>query len=149
MLDPTRSWGEATALALQYDVSRKFLYTLTARAAQGLRNALTAQPPGPKPEANILVVDDEALRQAMVVLATAVPGTVRGIQLTLELLFHHHCAVGLISQTLQDAGEQAQRYNAGIALPIPVLGEDEARAAVKAMRTVRAFMRPKLGLPLS
>jgi len=123
MLDPARPWGEATALARQYDVSRKFLYALASRAEQALLNALAPQPPGPQPEANALVVDGEMLRRAVVILATAVPGTVRGIQLALELLFHRHCAVGLISQTLQGAGEQAQRHNAGITLPVPVLGE--------------------------
>ena len=123
MLDPARPWGEATALARQHDVSRKFLYTLASRTQQSLLNALAPQPPGPQPEANALVVDGEMLRRAVVILATAVPGTVRGIQLALELLFHRHCAVGLISQTLQGAGEQAQRHNAGITLPVPVLGE--------------------------
>jgi hypothetical protein len=40
-------------------------------------------------------------------------------------------------------------YAVDIRYPSEFATKDEARAAVKAMRTVRAFMRQKLGLPLS
>jgi len=59
----------------------------------------------------------------MVVLSTAVPGTIRGIQLALELLFGRHCASGLLSETLQAYGEAARQYNARLTVPLPVLGE--------------------------
>jgi HEPN domain-containing protein len=40
-------------------------------------------------------------------------------------------------------------YAVDIRYPSEFATKDEARAAVKAMRTVRAFLRQKLGLPLS
>lgn len=123
MLNPSRPWGEVTELAREHHVSRKFLYGLARGAEQAILEALTPQQPGPRPEAGPLVVDREFLQRAIIILATAIPGTVRGIQLALELLFYKHRAVGLISETLQGAGQKAQRYNAEIALPVSVLGE--------------------------
>jgi hypothetical protein len=59
----------------------------------------------------------------MLVLATVLPGSMRGIQLTLELLFGRHCALGLLSESLQAYGEVARQYNAQLTIPLPVLGE--------------------------
>ena len=123
MLNPHRPWGEVTGLGREYNVSRKFLYELANKAKQALLEALAPQQRGPRPEADTWVVDREFLQRAIVILATAVPGTVRGIQLALELLFNKHRAVGLVSEILQRVGQEAQRYNAGIALPVSVLGE--------------------------
>lgn len=123
MLSPKRQWGEASALARLHHVSRKFLYELAGHAEQALLAALAAQPPGPKPHIDSMVVDRAFLQRAIITLATAVPGTIRGIQLVLQLLFERHCALGLISQTLQAAGEAAQRENAQAQFPLPVLGE--------------------------
>jgi len=123
MLSPQRQWGEVSALARLHHVSRKFLYQLAGRARQTLLAALAAQPPGPHSHSDSIVVDRTFLRRAIITLATAVPGTVRGIQMVLQLLFDHHCALGLISETLQAAGEAAQRENAHMQCPLPVLGE--------------------------
>jgi nucleotide-binding universal stress UspA family protein len=144
MLNPSRPWGEVTALARQYGVSRKFLYVLRDKAARALREGLAPQPCGPKPRADVVIVDRAFLQRAMVILATAIPGTVRGIQLALELLFDTHRAVGLISQTLQAAGRAAEAHNAELEVPMPVLGEaDEIFQARRPCLTVvdgRSFL---------
>jgi len=123
MLDPMRTWGEVSQLARQYGVSRKFLYELCAQARHALQSALAPKQAGRKPQPAQLVIDRSFLHRAMIVLATALPGTVRGIQLVLELLFERHCANGLISETLQAYGEAARQYNAQLTIPLPVLGE--------------------------
>jgi hypothetical protein len=123
MLDPTRMWGEVSQLAREYGVSRRFLYKMGARAEQALQSALAPQPAGRKPRTTELVVDRAFLDRALIVLVTAVPGTIRGIQLVLELLFGRHCANGLLSETLQAYGEAARQYNAQLTIPLPVLGE--------------------------
>jgi hypothetical protein len=123
MRDPSRTWGEVSRLARTYGVSRKFLYGLGAQAEQALQSALAPKQAGRKPKATQLVVDRSFLRRAMLVMVTAVPGTIRGIQLALELLFERHCATGLLSETLRAYGEVAQQYNAQLTIPLPVLGE--------------------------
>ena len=123
MLNPGRQWGEVSALARLHHVSRKFLYELAGQAQQALLAALVAQSPGPQPRTEGMVVDRAFVQRAIITLATAIPGTIRGIQLVLQLLFDRHCALGLICQTLQAAGEAAQRENAQTQFPVPVLGE--------------------------
>ena len=123
MLDPTREWGEVSQLARAYGVSRKFLYELGGQVQQALHDTLAPKPAGRKPLRTELVVDRAFLDRAKIVLVTAVPGTIRGIQLVLELLFGRHCANGLISETLQAYGEAARQYNAQLTIPLPVLGE--------------------------
>jgi hypothetical protein len=86
MLDPARPWGEASPLAREYGVSRKFLYQLRAQSEQALCEALTPQPAGRQPQRAVLTVNRAFLCRAMLVLATAMPGTIRAIQLVLELL---------------------------------------------------------------
>lgn len=123
MLDPTRRWGEVSQLAREYGVSRKFLYELHTQAQQALQSALAPKQAGRKPQSTQLMVNRAFLHRAMIVLATALPGTIRGIQLALELLFERHCANGLLSETLQAYGEAARQYNAQLTVPLPVLGE--------------------------
>jgi hypothetical protein len=123
MCDATRTWGEVSQLARKYGVSRKFLYELGERTRQALQDALAPKQAGRKPQATPLVVDRLFLRRAMLVMVTALPGTIRGIQLALELLFGQHCATGLLSETLQAYGEAARQYNAQLTVPVSVLGE--------------------------
>jgi len=123
MLNPGRMWGEATALAEKYQVSRKFLYELQAKARSVLEQVFAPQAPGPKPDSEVLVVDRDLLQRAILVLTTAVPGTTRGIQLALEVLFGQTRSVGFIHQTLQQAGKAAASHNTRISVPLPVLGE--------------------------
>jgi hypothetical protein len=123
MLDTTRRWGEASQLAREYGVSRKFLYELAEQTEQALERALAPKQAGRKPQSTAVVVDRAFLHRAMLVLATVLPGSMRGIQLALELLFGRHCALGLLSETLQAYGEVARQYNAQLTIPLPVLGE--------------------------
>jgi hypothetical protein len=123
MLNTARKWGEVSQLARENDVSRKFLYELAAQAEKALEGALAPKQTGRKPQSTPLVVDRAFLHRAMLVLATVLPGSMRGIQLTLELLFGRHCALGLLSETLQAYGEAARQYNAQLIVPLPVLGE--------------------------
>jgi hypothetical protein len=123
MLDSEREWGKVSELARQYGVSRKFLYEMAARARQSLQKALAPKQAGRKPQTTHLVVDGAFLDRAVLVLATALPGSMRGIQMVLELLFGRHCAIGRLSETLQTYGEMARQYNAQLIVPLPVLGE--------------------------
>jgi hypothetical protein len=123
MLDPARVWGEVSQLAREYDVSRKFLYELAAQTEQALEEALAPKQAGRKPQSTALVVDRAFLHRAVLVLATVLPGSMRGIQLALELLFGRHCAIGRLSEILQVYGEAARQYNAQLTVPLPVLGE--------------------------
>ena len=123
MLDPERAWGKASELARQYGVSRKFLYKVAGRAQQALQRTLAPQPVGRRPQTTQVVIDSAFLERAMLVLVTALPGSMRGIQLALELLFGRHCALGRLSETLQTYGEMARQYNAQLTVPLPVLGE--------------------------
>jgi hypothetical protein len=123
MLNPDRLWGEVTALAQKYEVSRKFLYALQAKGRSALEQVFEPQTPGPKPLSQGLVVDRALLHQAMVVLSTVVPGTLRGIQLALDLLFGQTRSLGYIQQTLHQAGATAALQNRRISVPLAVLGE--------------------------
>jgi hypothetical protein len=123
MLDTRREWGKVSELARQYGVSRKFLYKTAAQAQQALQSALAAKQAGRKAQTTHLVVDGAFLDRAMLVLATVLPGSMRGIQMVLELLFERHCAIGRLSERLQTYGEMARQYNAQFTVPLPVLGE--------------------------
>ena len=70
-----------------------------------------------------MTINDYLVCRAILVLATAMPGTLRAIQLVLELLFGRHCALGFISEKLQACGEAAERYNATLQVPEAVLAE--------------------------
>jgi hypothetical protein len=123
MLAPSRSWGQVSTLAKKYGVSRKFLYQLNTTMREALEAALQAKPAGRKPKVESVMIDQAFLNRAMLVLATVVPGTVRTIQLVLELLFDEHKSIGVISETLQAFGEAAQDYNATLRTALPMLGE--------------------------
>jgi hypothetical protein len=123
MLNPSRPWGEVSELAREYGVSRKFLYQLRDRGQQTLQEALAPRAPGRKADVSVLTVDHTFVHLAILVLAVVLPGTIRGIQLVLELLFGKHCAIGMISETLQACGQVAQQQNAELEIPLPVLGE--------------------------
>lgn len=123
MLDPSRPWGLVTDLAREHHVSRKFLYQQRDKAEAGLLTTLAAQPPGPKPESAMLMVNKEHLQRSIVTLATAVPASIWGIQVCLEEVLGTHRSTGFISQTLKQAGEAASQQNRLLALPQPVLGE--------------------------
>jgi len=67
----------------------------------------------------------------------------------LEVLLGLITPIGTDFEFIRDLLLLLNDYAVDIRYPSEFATKDEARAAVKAMRTVRAFMRQKLGLPLS
>jgi hypothetical protein len=124
MLAPraARGWGRVTALAAEYQVSRSWLYELCDRGREALLAALAPQAPGPRPPVTTVTLDSAFIQRAIAILATQ-PGSVRGIQQGLDLLFQAPRSVGYISQTLTALGAQAALQNAALQVPLPVLAE--------------------------
>jgi hypothetical protein len=98
---------------------------------------------GPLGKRKEVTIDRAFLRRTVTVLSM-LKGSVRDIQLGLELLFDVHRSVGHISETLQESGAAAGVYNASIQIPLPVLGElDEIFQGRKPCLTVvdgRSFL---------
>jgi hypothetical protein len=119
---PEREWGRVTELAHIYAVSRTCLYNLRDRALDVLVSALSPRKPGPKPPEASLEIDRAFIQRAICVMPL-LKGSIRDIQHGLSLLFGVKRSVGYISQTLTAAGEQAEAYNLGMTVPLPILGE--------------------------
>ncbi len=119
---PEREWGHATYLADTYNISRTMLYELRDRAREGLIASLTPRKPGGQPEEETVIIDRDFLRRAITVLSV-LSGSVRDIQLGLELLFGVSRSEGLISETLQAVGAAEEDYNASLEPTQPMLGE--------------------------
>jgi transposase-like protein len=145
MLVPTevRGWGRASELAREYDISRSLLYRFKDRVQAALETALKPKPVGRPAEEKLLRVDRDTVRTAIAVMPV-LSGSVRNIQMGLELLLGVHRSVGYISQTLRAAGQAAERQNDGMRVPLPVLGEaDEIFAGRQPCLTVvdgRSFL---------
>ena len=124
MLTPcaVRGWGRATALAAAHQISRTRLYELRDCGRAALLAALAPQPPGPRPSVTTVTVDRPYIERAIAVLATQ-RGSVRGVQLGLELLFQTSRSLGYISQTLTALGARATAQNDACGVPLPVLAE--------------------------
>jgi len=124
MLTPraARGWGRVTALATEYQVSRTRLYELRDSGRAALLAALAPQTPGPRPAVTTVTVDQAFIERTLAILATQ-RGSVRSIQLGLDLLFQTSRSVGYISQTLTKLGARAAQQNATQAVPLPVLAE--------------------------
>lgn len=123
MLSPFRPWGEVTRLAEEYGVSRKFLYGLRDKALAAISLGLLPQKPGRKANSHVLQVDRAFIRRAIAVFLSVVPGTVRTIQLVLELLFGVHRSVGTICQTAQEVGQAAAEHHQSLPLNLLALAE--------------------------
>lgn len=123
MLNPERSWGQVTDLAREHGVSRKFLYELQEKASIVLAEALQPQAAGRRPNRRQLVIDEAFVQRAIAACMSIVPGTVRTVQMLLDLLLGVRRSVGYISQRAQELGAAAQTYQQGLSLPIPVLAE--------------------------
>lgn len=123
MLDPMREWGKVTDLSREYDVSRKFLYELRDKAGQSILEALTAKEPGRRANSQMIEINDSFVRRAIAISLSVVPGTIRSVQLLLNLLLGVHRATGYISQTAKKIGSEALEYNQGLSLPILALAE--------------------------
>lgn len=117
-----RGWGRVTELARIHGVSRTRLYQLKEKARRMFTAALTPKNPGPQANSNELRVDEALIKKAISTFPL-VKGSVRDIQVGLELLFGVQRSVGYISQTLQEAGARAAQYNAQIVAQQPVQAE--------------------------
>lgn len=124
MLGPIseRGWGRATELAQAYGISRTLLYQFRDRVWEAVLQALAPRKPGPYEEQKGVRLDKKFLGRAITVLSM-LKGSVRDIQLGLDLLFNVQRSVGYISETLQEMGLAAAAYNAQIQIPLAVLGE--------------------------
>jgi len=123
MLDPDRPWGMVTELSRKYGVSRKFLYELRDKAAMSISEALLPKKRGRKANSNLIEIDDSFVRKSIAVCLSVVPGTIRTVQLLLDLLFDVQRSTGYISQTAKKIGADALEYTQGLSLPILALAE--------------------------
>lgn len=143
MINPDRSWGVVTELAKAYGVSRTLLYKTRDRVTLAIDQALTPCESGRPHCDQALIVDKPFIRRVIATLPL-LKGTVRDIQLGLGLMFGVSRSVGYISQTLASTGEKAKEVNAGISIPLSVLGEaDEIFQGRKPCLTVvdgRSFL---------
>ena len=138
-----RGWGKASELADKYGVSRSLLYHFKDRVQAALESALKPKAVGRPAKTKVLQIDRDTVRKAIVVMPM-LTGSVRNIQLGLELLFGEHRSLGYISQTLQAAGQAATAYNEKTRISLRVLGEaDEIFAGRQPCLTVvdgRSFL---------
>jgi hypothetical protein len=138
-----RGWGRASELAQEYGISRSLLYQIKDRVQEALEAALRPKPVGRPVEEKLLYIDRKYVNKAIAVMPL-LTGSVRNIQIGLELLLGVKRSVGHISQTLQTAGAAAKVQNGELRVPMPVLGEaDEIFAGRKPCLTVvdgRSFL---------
>jgi len=138
-----RGWGRVSELAREYGISRSLLYQFRDRAQAALEAALKPRPVGRPAQQAILHINRAYVRKAIAVMPV-LTGSVRSIQIGLELLFGVKRSLGHISQTLQTAGVAAVVQNDGLRVPLPVLGEaDEIFAGRQPCLTVvdgRSFL---------
>ena len=138
-----RGWGRASELAREYDISRSLLYQFKDRVQEALEAALKPKAVGRPGEEKHLHIDREYVNKAIAVMPL-LTGSVRSIQIGLELLLGIQRSVGHISQTLRAAGAAAEAHNGGLRVPLAVLGEaDEIFAGRKPCLTVvdgRSFL---------
>jgi len=123
MLAPQRPWGLVTELSREHGVSRKFLYELRNKALVSISEALLPQAAGRKANHNLIEINDSFVQRAIALCLSVVPGTVRTVQLLLDLLLDIQCSTGYISQVAKEIGGKALAYSRGLRLPILALGE--------------------------
>jgi hypothetical protein len=122
MFDPDREWGLVSDLARLYGVSRTLLYEIRDRVWKAMVEALLPRDAGRPAQDNTLTVDKAFIERTIAILPM-LTGSVRDIQLGLELILGVRRSVGYVSETLAAAGERAAAYNLGIRIPLPILGE--------------------------
>jgi hypothetical protein len=144
MLDPLRPWGLVTELSREHDVSRKFLYELREKAVVSISKALLPHAAGRKANNSLVEINEGFVRRAIAICLSVVPGTVRTVQLLLDLLFDVQRSVGYLSQTAKKIGAEAFEFNQSRSLPILALAEaDEIFQGRKPCLTVvdgRSFL---------
>jgi len=123
MLDDSRPWGMVTNMAETHQVSRKFLYQIADKAENAILCALSALAPGPKPVSKFLTINDDFIQRTVITLATVIPGSIRGIQTCMQEILDTHRSIGFISQSLNIAGQTADKLNQSEIPKQLVLGE--------------------------
>ena len=101
---------------------RTWLYELRNQGRAALSSVLTPTSPGRRPENQVIDVDEPFIRRAIMVLPM-LRGSVRDIQLGLELLLNVQRSVGYIQGTLAEVGRETAAYNRTMVPTLPVLGE--------------------------
>jgi len=119
---PERKWGLVSELTQLYGVSRTRLYEIRDQAWEAIVAALLPHEAGRPAQTATLTVDKAFIDRTIAILPL-LKGSVRDIQLGLNLLFGATRSVGYISETLTAVGERASAYNLGITVPLPILGE--------------------------
>ena len=122
MLNPNREWGRVSELSALYNVSRTWLYQLRDCGQAALAGVLSPSSPGPQPARQVIEVDELFIRRAIMVMPM-LRGSVRDIQLGLDLLLNVQRSVGYIQGTLADVGRETAAYNRTMVPTKPVLGE--------------------------
>ena len=117
-----RGWGRVTELAQRHGLSRTWLYQLKAKAEAALTACLQPQAVGRKEKSKELVVDRAFINRAISILPL-LKGSIRDIEIGLELLFGVKRSSCYINQRLQEIGKRAAAYNQTISTEQPILGE--------------------------
>lgn len=117
-----RGWGYVTKLAKTYNTSRTLLYKLRDRAKEALIEAMEPKKTGPKGKETELIIDRKFIKRAITIFPL-LKGSIRDIELGLELMFNVKRSPGYISETLQKSGLAAAEYNSRLEIPQAVLGE--------------------------
>jgi hypothetical protein len=123
MLNPSRHWGMVTELAQEHSVSRKFLYELRGTAQASLEASLLPRPAGRQNHPNQVEINEDFVQRVIAVCLSVIPGTVRTVQMVLDLLLGVHRSIGHISRSAKELGAGALEYTQGLHLPISVLAE--------------------------
>ena len=110
MLAPQRQYGETTALAAHYGMSRQMAYYLADKAETVLRRALTPTS-GPAPSARSLTLTPVRLQRA-VTLLSLVGVSARDTVLALEELLDIHRSPAYVVGVLRQAERLAAERNA-------------------------------------
>lgn len=117
-----RDWGQITKRAQEYGLTRERLYQLKRKAKSTLQEILAPQKAG-RPAIDERIVVNEAMIKRAISIFPLLKGSIRDIQLGLELLFGVQRSVGYINQTLHEAGERASSYNTQLRSTKPILAE--------------------------
>jgi hypothetical protein len=119
---PERKWGLVSELARQSRVSRTILYEIRGRVWDAIVETLLPRDAG-RPEQVTTLTVDKAFVERTIAILPMLTGSVRDIQMGLDLILGVRRSVGYVSETLTAAGERATAYNLKITVPLPVLGE--------------------------
>jgi len=122
MLDPDREWGLVTELSRLHHVSRTLLYEIRDSVQDAIVDVLRPRDAGRPAQKTDLTVDKILIDRTIAVLPM-LKGSVRDIQLGLDLILGVSRSVGYVSETLKVAGEKATSCNLGVTVPLPILGE--------------------------